>query len=662
MLTPWFMIFAIVMLLMTTLMSNYNPTLFYVELGITVASFAVVFVLSLTFNNYIRRTVRGTADRIKDFNSEYLEKYKYPVAIAGEEGDIVWCNALFRKRLCNSRSPEGDNINAYLSGNNVFDIIDGDGVDIAIDGKEFTAYCITTGDGSVVVCHFIENTYYKTLEREYKASLPCVALVTFDNAEDFYTDSDESFSTVLISVEAHLQRWAMEYNALYKKISNNRFMIIFRETDVDKMIGLKFPILKDIRSISSARLIATISVGLGRGCKTVKESEASARKALEMALGRGGDQVAVIKDNSYEFFGGTAAATEKVSKVRMRVIANAISRAVADSDKVYIMGHRFSDLDCVGAAIGLQCIMEKTYKRYSKVVIDRLGSMSKQLIDYTDERLENNIFISPEEALKGATARSLLIVVDTHIRDSLESPELFDKCKRCVVIDHHRKSVKHIDTALVFCHEPSASSASEMCTEIISYMDDKPLGYVQADALLSGIMLDTKNFVLKTGVRTFEAAAYLRRKGANTLTVKEMFSGSIDTYREKVEIVCRTEMYRGCAISKTDIIADDIRMAAAQAADEMLTLTGVTASFVMFGSGSQVNISARSYGRVNVQLVMEKLNGGGHQTMAATQLYHISKHEAYERLIKAIDAVLDEVEDEQQEQDTEKAKDKEKVS
>ncbi len=646
MLTPWFIIFCLCMLLMTTFMSSYDAVLFYVDLGITAAASAVVLALSITFRNYIKRIVRGTAERIKDFNSEYLEKYKYPVAVAGEEGDIVWCNARFRKRLCNSRSPEGDDISAYLSGRDVFDIADGEGVEIAIDGKEFTAYCISTGDGSVVVCHFIENTYYKTMVREYHAGLPCVALVTFDNAEDFYSGSDESFSTVMISVEAHLQHWALDYGALYKKINNNRFMIIFRESDIDKMISQKFPILKDIRSISSTRLIATISVGLSRGCKTVKESETNARRALEMALGRGGDQVAVIKDNSYEFFGGTAAATEKISKVRMRVIANAISRAVNDSDKIYIMGHRFSDLDCVGAAIGLQCIMEKSFKRYSRVVVDRLSSMSNQLIEYTDNRLENNIFITPAEALKGVTSRSLLIVVDTHLKNSLESPELFEKCKRSVVIDHHRKSVNHIQSALVFCHEPSASSACEMCAEIISYMDDTPLGYVQADALLSGIMLDTKNFVLKTGVRTFEAAAYLRRKGANTLTVKEMFSGSIDTYREKVDIVCRSEMHRSCAISQTDSADGDIRLAAAQAADEMLTLQGVSASFVIFRNGNQINISARSYGRINVQVIMEKLKGGGHQTMAATQLYDISRQEAYDMLIKAIDESLDESEEE----------------
>lgn len=639
MLAPWFIIFTVAMLLMALLTVNYSMPLFYVELAIAVASAAVVVLLSLRFRSYIKFTVRSTAERINGFNGEYLEKYKYPVAVAAPEGDIVWCNARFRKAIAGGRSPEGDNLGAYISGYSLADITDGEGVDIAVDGREFTAYCMSADNN--VICHFIENTYYKETVREYHASLPCVALITFDNAEDFYADSDESFSMVSINVEANLQRWANDYKALYKKISNNRFMIVFRDADVDKMIAQRFPILKDIRSISANRHVATISVGLCRGSKSVRESELNARRALEMALGRGGDQVAVIRDNNYEFFGGTAAATEKVSKVRMRVIANAVSRAVTDSDKVFIMGHRFSDLDCVGAAIGMQCIMEKSFKKYCKVVVNKETSMAQQLIEYTRERLEGDIFITPDEALRGMTSKSLLIIVDTHIKSSLESSELYEKIKRVVVIDHHRKAVNYIDNALVFCHEPSASSACEMCCEIISYLDDKPLSYVQADALLAGIMLDTKNFVLKTGVRTFEAAAYLRRKGANTLTVKEMFSGSIDTYREKVDIVVRSKTYRGCAISTSDKITDDIRLAAAQAADEMLTLSGITASFVIFGDYEKINISARSYGRVNVQLIMEKLGGGGHQTMAATQLYHKSVDEAYELLTGAIDAVLD---------------------
>ena len=639
MLTPWFIIFAIVMLLMTTISANFDMTVFYVELGITVLAIAAVIALSLRFSAYIRGIVRSTADRINGIDHEYLERYKYPVAVVGMEGDIVWCNARFRKAI-GGRSPEGNHINNYISGYDIVDIIDSEGVDVAVDGREFTVYCLNA-DGSTV-CHFIENTYYKSTVREYHASIPCVALITFDNAEDFVSSSEEYYSTVAISVEANLQRWANEYKAMYKKITNNRYMIIFRDADIDHMVNQRFPILRDIRSIGTARHIATISVGLCRGSKTVRESELNARKALEMALGRGGDQVAIIRDNTYEFFGGTAAAAEKVSKVRMRVIANAISRAVADADKVYVMGHRFSDLDCVGAAIGMQCIMDKTFKKYSKVVINRETSMAQQLIEYTDERLESDIYTTPEEALRGITPKSLLIIVDTHLATSLESRELYERAKKIVVIDHHRKAVNYINNALVFCHEPSASSACEMCCEIISYLDDKPLGYIQADALLSGIMLDTKNFVLKTGVRTFEAAAYLRRKGANTLTVKEMFSGSIETYREKVDIVCRCEITNGCAISTSERTDGDVRLAAAQAADEMLSLTGVAASFVIFPDGERINISARSYGKVNVQVIMEKLGGGGHQTMAATQLYDTTMEQAMEQLKTAIDESLKE--------------------
>lgn len=641
-LTPWFIIFALIMLIMAFASYNYNIVLCYIEFAISVAAFAVVFVLSFRFRNYINSSVKSAAERIKGFNPDFLEKYKFPVVVSGLKGDILWCNARFRKSMCQGRSPEGENINAYLSGFDIDEIKDGEGEDIAVDGKEYTVFCMSAGES--VISLFIENTYYKSMVREYHSNLPCVSIITFDNAEDFSNDSDEAYSQVILAVETALQKWAAEYDSLYKKISTNRYMIIFRESDVEKMIAQKFPILKEIRSVSVNNNVATISVGLCRGTKNLKSSELNARKALEMALGRGGDQVAVIKDNSYEFFGGTAAAAEKASKVRMRVIANAISRAVTDCDKVFIMGHRFSDLDCVGSAVGLQCIMEKSFRRYCKIVIDKETSMAKQLISYIESHVDSNIFITADEALRGVTQKSLLIIVDTHLKSSLESAQLYEKCKKVVVIDHHRKSVNYIDNALVFCHEPSASSSAEMCSEIISYLEDRPLGYVQADALLAGIMLDTKNFVLKTGVRTFEAAAYLRRKGANTLTVKEMFSDSIDTYREKVEIVCNANIYRGCAVSVSKSNADDTRLAAAQAADEMLTLQGVRASFVVFENDGKINISARSYGKLNVQIIMEQLGGGGHQTMAAAQLEDTTRDLAYRKLLSVIDSVLDDIE------------------
>lgn len=639
--TPLFFIFGVVMLLMAIASHPYSELLCYIEMGIAVLSLIVVAVLLIRFRVYVSNVVRSTADKIDGIDSSFLEKYKYPIAIVGSKGDILWCNMCFRKQMSNLRNPEGDNISAYLTGFDFDNFVAGEGVDIANDGKEYTAYCVNTENG--YICHFIENTYYKAMVREYNTSLPCVALITFDNADDFSNSSDEEISQITLSVETYLQKWASQYGALYKETGNNRYMIIFRETDVEKMIAEKFPILKEIHDIALRQHTATISVGLCRGAKTIKESELGARKALEMALGRGGDQVAVIKNNSYDFFGGTATASEKLSKVRMRVIANAISRAVADCDKVLLMGHRFSDLDCVGAAIGMQCIMEKSFRRYSRIVIDKENSMAKQLITYAEDKLDTNIFISPAEALKNITPRTLLIILDTHLKNSLESAEVYEKCKRVIVIDHHRKAVNYIDNALVFCHEPSASSASEMCSEIISCLDDSPLGYVQADALLSGIMLDTKNFVLKTGVRTFESAAYLRKKGANTLTVKEMFSDNIETYKEKVDIVCKANIYKKCAFSIAAQNCAEIRLAAAQAADEMLTLQGVDASFVLFEDGGRINISARSYGRINVQIIMEKLGGGGHQTMAAAQLYDITMELAYQKLMSVIDEVLDDV-------------------
>lgn len=642
-LTPWFIIFSVIMFAMAVVSYDYSPVVFYIELGVSVLSLAVVLITSLRFTSYVKSTVKNIVGSIKGINEDYLEKFSCPVAVIGRQGDIVWCNSRFRKAMCGGKGAEGDNIKAYLSGKEIDCLKKGEGCDVAIDGREYTVYCRPTGEGAV--CEFIENTYYKQITREYLASKPCVAIAVFDNAEDFSDNSDESFSEAMLDIEVCLQKWAEQYSALYKKIGNNRYMIIFRDADVEKMAADKFPILKTIRGITINNHSASISVGLCRGYNNIKESELNARKALEMALGRGGDQVAVIKkDNTYEFFGGKVAAAEKASKVRMRVIANAISRVVADCDKVFIMGHKFSDLDCVGAAIGLQCIMEKTFKRYCKVVINRETSMAKQLIEYTDEKLVTDIFISPENALSGLTQKSLLIIVDTHLKRSLESSELYEKCKKVIIIDHHRKAVDYINNALVFCHEPSASSTCEMCSEIISCLDDKPLSYVQADAMLAGITLDTKNFAVKTGVRTFEAAAYLRRRGANTLTVKGMFSDNIETYREKVDIVCKAHVYRGCAISIAPSGDGDIRLASAQAADEMLNLKGVDASFVLFEDNSQINISARSYGNVNVQIIMEKLGGGGHQTMAATQLKNTTKELAYQQLLSEIDNTLDDEE------------------
>ena len=639
-LTPWFIIFSVIMFAMAVVSYDYSPVVFYIELGVSVLSLAVVLITSLRFTSYVKSTVKNIVGSIKGINEDYLEKFSCPVAVIGRQGDIVWCNSRFRKAMCGGKGAEGDNIKAYLSGKEIDCLKKGEGCDVAIDGREYTVYCRPTGEGAV--CEFIENTYYKQITREYLASKPCVAIAVFDNAEDFSDNSDESFSEAMLDIEVCLQKWAEQYSALYKKIGNNRYMIIFRDADVEKMAADKFPILKTIREITINNHSASISVGLCRGYNNIKESELNARKALEMALGRGGDQVAVIKkDNTYEFFGGKVAAAEKASKVRMRVIANAISRVVADCDKIFIMGHKFSDLDCVGAAIGLQCIMEKTFKRYSKVVINRETSMAKQLIEYTDEKLDTDIFISPEAALSGLTQKSLLIIVDTHLKRSLESTELYEKCKKVIIIDHHRKAVDYINNALVFCHEPSASSTCEMCSEIISCLDDSPLTYVQADAMLAGITLDTKNFAVKTGVRTFEAAAFLRRAGADTAEVQRLFQNDLKDMVTKYDIIRRAEMYReNIAVAVVEEPGVD-RVAAAQAADELLTLKGVQASFVIYAADGAVLISARSLGEINVQVILEALGGGGNSTTAGGRVEDSDPESVRQQLIGVLDAYFE---------------------
>ena len=419
-------------------------------------------------------------------------------------------------------------------------------------------------------------------------------------------------------------------------------MVLLPDVELKKNIKEKFPVLKEIRQIKLGSREATVSMGIGYGSKNLKDCESKARTALEMALGRGGDQVAVMKDNdAYEFFGGVSSGVEKLSKVRTRVISNTLAKAIHESDRVYIMGHRFSDLDCVGAAVGLQRVISATFKKMSRIVLDEKTTMASVLVNYVkEERSDEEIFISPEEA-RNISPRTLLIIVDTHTPDFVESREVLEKCQRVVVIDHHRKMVNFIKNALILCIEPTASSASEMCTEIISYMGDMDLTSLEAESLLSGIVLDTKNFVMKTGVRTFEAAAYLRKKSANTVTVKRFFADSIDTYKEKYNIVSKAEIFNGCAISESDSNAPNIRLVTSQAADELLMVSDVYASFVIFQTpDGTVSVSARSYGKINVQIIMELMGGGGHQTMAATQIKNTTKADVKRKLIEAINDVL----------------------
>ena len=409
----------------------------------------------------------------------------------------------------------------------------------------------------------------------------------------------------------------------------------------------RFTILDTVRKINANdKMPATLSIGVGRDAQTLQQAEQFASQALDMALGRGGDQAAVKNKNGYEFYGGVSKGIEKRTKVKTRIVAAALSELLDSCSNVLIMGHRFADLDCLGAAVGLYQPIQQMGKPV-KIILNSRANMVKQLHSRLIEQGYDTAFIEPEVALDYVGDDTLLIIVDVHTPHFIEAPEVYKKCKNIVVIDHHRKMVDYIDNAVIFHHEPYASSASEMVAELLQYFGDKyKPDSTAAEALLAGMMLDTKNFIQRTGVRTFEAAAYLRKLGADTVEVKRLFATSMNAYQERCKVVSSATVYRHCAICQVEEKIDEIKMVSAQAADELLSIEDVDASFVFYyESDNVVAYSARSMGRINVQIIMEKLGGGGHLTMAGAQTRGIDLKEGKERLLRAIDEYYDTLQD-----------------
>lgn len=636
--SPWFLVFAVLILGMAAVTFQYNSILSCVEIAVGVFSIVIVIISRIRLKKYIEKTVTSTISNISSINQTYLERFKMPVIVVGKFGDILWSNLRFKKQLCLGRDPVNDNISSYINIKSLKDFENTDVIETDYDGHHYAVYCTSADEGFIFF--FIDNTHYDTIAKKFRETKKSVALIVFDNREQFSNDSEEDTVAVVTELENKLLHFAIDNKALYKRLPSNTYMIIFDKLHLDKLIADKFPILKEIRTIKYNNREATISMGIGADCDSIVESEQKARKALDMSLGRGGDQVAVMRGDEYEFFGGVSAGIERMSKVRTRVVATSISRIITESDRVLIMGHRFSDLDSVGAAVGLQPVIEKGFKKNCRIAINKETSMAKSLIEHF-EKENKDVFLTPEEALKYMTPKTLLIIVDTHIPNVVESPPVLEKSKRTVVIDHHRKMVNYIDDAIVFYHEPFASSACEMVAELITYLGENYCSKTQAEALLSGIMLDTKNFVIRTGVRTFEAAAFLKKKGADTVETKQLFASSLNVHKEKYKVVDSAEIQNGCAIAMTDSKDENIRLICALAADELLSVEGVDAGFVIFRSEDDtINISARSYGKLNVQVIMEALGGGGHQNMAATQLGKITFREAKDILKTAIGNIV----------------------
>lgn len=462
---------------------------------------------------------------------------------------------------------------------------------------------------------------------------------------DSYTEcvrnvSDRERIAMVSDLEKLIQGLADSCQAFIQRLHEDRYMLIVEKRYVDQLKRERFSILDRVKTLSPPNTVPlTISIGIGCMMESMQQAQEDSRQALDMALGRGGDQVALKSDGGYEFFGGASTGLEKHTKVKTRIVANALSELIGQSENVMVMGHKFADLDSIGSAVGMAQICRSLGKD-SCVVLDYQRCLGKGVVDrLTESGGMFDCFLTPEQALNFIKEKTLLVIVDTHSQMLVESEVVYKRCKNVVVIDHHRKSVNYIENTAVFYHEPYASSASELVTELIQYIPGCKLNNIQAEALLAGITLDTKNFILRTGVRTFEAAAYLRKCGADTVAVRKLFSTTMVEYQYRSKIVASAILHRRCAIAVCGFTSDNIRVICAQAADELLNISDVDAAFVIFETGDVVNISARSMGVLNVQVLMEKAGGGGHHTMAAAQIKNTTIEKTKQDLIGYIDEI-----------------------
>ena len=489
------------------------------------------------------------------------------------------------------------------------------------------------------ITYWIDITEYDDIRIEYEESRPVPGVIIIDNYEELIRNlTDREKNRVRDSIEDVLNEWAAKYTGLLRRYERDRYIAVFEKRNLAAMKEDKFPLLESIHSITgSSGIASSLSIGFGEDAQHFSEALQFADMAVELALTRGGDQVVVKNKLSFEFFGGRGGEIEKRTKVKSRVMANAILELVRDSSKVYVMGHRYSDLDSIGAAVGV-CILARQNDMKYFIVAEEENSGASQLIAKMKQLPEyRNAFISPEDAVLHADGRTLLVVVDTNRPEQVEEPDLLDACNRVAVIDHHRVAATYIHNAALGFIEPYASSACELMTEVLQEVADAgSVMQEEAEALLAGIVLDTKNFTIRTGERTFDAGAFLRRAGADTVNVKKLLQSDLEDTIAKYKILQNAQLYKNVAVA---VVAEPTeRIIAAKAADEMLNISGVEASIVLapFPLGGCF-ASARSIGEMNMQILMEKLGGGGNRSAAAAQLRDVGLDEAKEMLHRAID-------------------------
>ena len=492
------------------------------------------------------------------------------------------------------------------------------------------------------ITYWLDVTDYENTRILYENSRPVPGIVVIDNLDELVRNYPERVKNDLRdSVEDHLHHWCEKYHGILRRYDRDRYLVIFEKKDLERNRADKFSILEELHQVENpAGIAASISIGFGEDAATLEEGLQFADIGTELALSRGGDQTVIKNRVSFEFFGGRGLEVERRTKVKSRVMANTLSELIRDSSKVFVMGHKFADLDALGADIGICCLARKLGAK-SYMILDQNNNAAKPLLDLIKQEADyRDSFLSPHDAMIMADARTLLVVVDTNRPEQVEDSSLLASCNRVAVIDHHRVGATYIQNAALGFIEPYASSACELITEIMQELiEPNDVRKVEAEALLSGIVLDTKSFSIRTVERTYDAASWLRRCGADPAAVKKLFKNDMDTTVARNKLMQNAKLYRGVAVVITDEVQE--RIVLAQAADELLNVSGVEAAVVASPDRQNgISVSARSIGEMNVQILMEKLGGGGNRSAAAAKLEHMSVNEVEKKIHAAIDDYL----------------------
>ena len=593
-------------------------------------------------------TITGGVDSI---SKNSLLNTPLPVVIfRADNGEIIWTNDSFADMAAGEDDIFQMTIGQVAPDFHYQSILDGSGQmgeQAEINGRICQVYGSATrmegraaAQGQIVTAYFVDVTESQRLKELYEATRPVVCELVLDNYEEIIKAGGEAGkSSVLAQVDEKINNWVKDTGGLLKKYDRDRYLYVCDEQVFSQLVAEKFSILEAVHQVSSEDgVTASISIGAGKDYNTYREAFHWADKSIEMALSRGGDQ-AVVKDSlDFQFYGGRAKSTEKRTKVKSRVMAKALGDLIADATQVYVMGHEYADMDAVGAAAGICCAARKRGKK-AQIVIDLDNNNAQPLVRKLRAAPEyEGVFISGPDAFLHAQPGVLLVVVDTNRPDMVENRQLLDSCNRVAVIDHHRRAATYIENAALNFHEPYASSASELVTELLQYMvEGRDLLRVEAEALLAGIVLDTKNFMMRTGGRTFEAAAFLRRAGAETSEVRRYFQSDLPSMIQRYDIIREAKLYHG-DIAIAVVTKEVPRVTAAKAADDLLTLQGVQASIVLYRAGEGTSMSGRSLGEINVQVILERLGGGGNSTTAGGHVPGSEPETVYQRLIAAIDA------------------------